>query len=334
MGYQLAREAFSEIFESIKKKYDIWAPVRKEGEGTFSEIDVIRYDKIEDLDEIEWEKRSDYSFKESLLKIRETIFYFTEDETIVPKEQEKDLLIFLRSCEMHALKRLDEMYLKSGREDFYYARMRKKAKFILMGCKESCETGFCVSMGTNKSENYDAYLKLENNRVCLDVSDEELKKYFKGAPEAEVLPEFVQANLEKVELPKHLSKESAKLPIWEEYGARCIGCGRCNFVCPTCTCFTMQDIFYKDNEKAGERRRVWASCQVDKYDTIAGGHEFRTKKADKVRFKVLHKIYHYEKRFGYPMCVGCGRCDSVCPEYISYSNLINRLSKEEKRNEE
>ena len=97
MGYQLAREAFSEIFESIKKKYDIWAPVRKEGEGTFSEIDVIRYDKIEDLDEIEWEKRSDYSFKESLLKIRETIFYFTEDETIVPKEQEKDLLIFLPS---------------------------------------------------------------------------------------------------------------------------------------------------------------------------------------------------------------------------------------------
>lgn len=53
MGYQLAREAFSEIFESIKKKYDIWAPVRKEGEGTFSEIDVIRYDKIKDLDEIE-----------------------------------------------------------------------------------------------------------------------------------------------------------------------------------------------------------------------------------------------------------------------------------------
>ena len=49
MGYQLAREAFSEIFESIKKKYDIWAPVRKEGEGTFSEIDVIRYDKIEEL---------------------------------------------------------------------------------------------------------------------------------------------------------------------------------------------------------------------------------------------------------------------------------------------
>lgn len=76
MGYQLAREAFSEIFESIKKKYDIWAPVRKEGEGTFSEIDVIRYDKIKDLDEIEMGKAFRLSFKESLLKIQRDDFLF------------------------------------------------------------------------------------------------------------------------------------------------------------------------------------------------------------------------------------------------------------------
>ena len=99
-------------------------------------------------------------------------------------------------------------------------------------------------MGTNKSENYDAYLKLENNRVCLDVSDEELKKYFKGAPEAEVLPEFVQANLEKVELPKHLSKESAKLPIWEEYGARCIGWQPLYWLWPLQFCLSDMYLFY------------------------------------------------------------------------------------------
>ena len=47
------------------------------------------------------------------------------------------------------------------------------------------------------------------------------------------------------------------------------------------------------------------------------------------RFKVMHKIYDYEKRFGYPMCVGCGRCDDVCPEYISFQNLVNRLAMKE-----
>ena len=91
----------------------------------------------------------------------------------------------------------------------------------------------------------------------------------------------------------------------------------------------MQDIFYRDNPKAGERRRVWASCQVDGYTDIAGGISFRKKQGDRFRFKVMHKIYDYEKRFGYPMCVGCGRCDNICPEYISYSNCVNRLAKEE-----
>ena len=96
----------------------------------------------------------------------------------------------------------------------------------------------------------------------------------------------------------------------------------------------MQDIFYRDNEKAGERRRVWASCQVDGYTDMAGGISFRKTQGDRFRFKVMHKIYDYEKRFGYPMCVGCGRCDDVCPEYISYSNCINRLAKEEEAHEE
>ena len=91
------------------------------------------------------------------------------------------------------------------------------------------------------------------------------------------------------------------------------------------------DIFYKDNAKVGERRRVWASCQIDGYTDMAGGHGFRQSNADRMRFKVMHKIYDYEKRFGYPMCVGCGRCDDVCPEYISYSNLVNRLAKEESK---
>ena len=144
-----------------------------------------------------------------------------------------------------------------------------------------------------------------------------------------MVPDSPASNPEKVTLPANLSVSSFSSPLWEEYGNRCIGCGRCNFVCPTCTCFTMQDIFYRDNEKAGERRRVWASCQVDGFTDIAGGITFRKDQGDRFRFKVMHKIYDYEKRFGYPMCVGCGRCDDVCPEYISYSNCVNRLAKEE-----
>ncbi len=331
MGYQLKKEEMDTLFTEFTKQYDIWAPVCKEGEGTFSEIDVIRYDKIKSLDEIEWKKKSDYSFKETLLKITETLFYFADDETIVPKGPEKEQIVFLRACDLHALKRLDQIYLDNKFEDFYYKRVRENTKFILMSCSETCETGFCVSMGTNKVDNYDAYIKMNGDIVEVDVKDDALAALFESSRTADVTPDYVTENKERVTLPKQLSTESFTKEIWQEYGSRCINCGRCNFACPTCTCFTTQDIFYQDNKNAGERRRVWASCQVDGYDTIAGGHGFRNTNTDKLRFKVMHKIYDYEKRFGYPMCVGCGRCDAICPEYISYSNLVNRLAKEEQR---
>lgn len=330
MGYKLSKEKAVIIFEQWAKKYDIFAPKVMEGEGCFSDTDIIRYGKIEKRSDIEWSKKSDYSFKEILLAINETLFYFTEDQTTVPKGPEKDILIFLRSCDLHAVKRLDEIYLKNGFEDFYYSRVRERAKFILMGCETTCASGFCVSMGTNKSENYDAYVKVDKDVVYMDLKCEELEAEIKKTAEVtDVTPDYVTENKEKVTLPKKLSNESFTKEIWQEYGSRCIACGRCNFVCPTCTCFTMQDIFYRDNAKVGERRRVWASCQIDGYTDMAGGHGFRKNQGDRMRFKVMHKIYDYEKRFGYPMCVGCGRCDDVCPEYISYSNCVNRLAKEE-----
>lgn len=329
MGIRLSKEEAVQMFSQWMKEYDIFAPVLMEGEGCFSDTDIIRYSKITSFDEIVWDRKSDYSFKETLLAINETLFYFTEDQTMVPKGPQKDLLIFLRSCDLHAVKRLDQIYLENEFEDFYYARIRKKAKFILMGCEKTCQSGFCVSMETNRANNYDAYMKVKQDWVDLDVQCDELEAFVQGGNQQEVIPDYVTENKEKVTLPKQLSNESFTKEIWQEYGERCIACGRCNFVCPTCTCFTMQDIFYKDNKKAGERRRVWASCQVDGYTEMAGGHGFRQKQGDRMRFKVMHKIYDYEKRFGYPMCVGCGRCDDVCPEYISYSNCVNRLAKEE-----
>lgn len=329
MGHQLSRAEADRMFSEWVKQYEVIAPKLMEGEGCFSDTDIIRYGKVTSLDEIVWDKKSDYSFKEALLPINETLFYFTEDQTTVPKGVEKDILIFLRSCDLHAVKRLDEIYLRNGFEDFYYARTREKAKFILMGCETTCDSGFCVSMGTNQTNQYDAYLKLSGDTVYVDIKCKELEMFVNEKEVTEVIPDFVTENKEKVVLPRKLSNQSFTKEIWQEYGERCIGCGRCNFVCPTCTCFTMQDIFYKDNPKVGERRRVWASCQVDGYTEMAGGHGFRQKQSDRMRFKVMHKIYDFEKRFGYPMCVGCGRCDDVCPEYISYSNCVNRLAKEE-----
>ncbi|KYH29356.1 anaerobic sulfite reductase subunit AsrA [Clostridium colicanis] len=325
MGIKLSVEKFDKCIKELQKNYKIYAPVLMEGKGTFSDTDTVRYAEINSITDIEFQKKANFSAKEVLLPITETLFYFTEDEYIEPKKEEKGVLIFLRSCDIHAVKRIDEIYLRNGFEDPYYKTRREKVKFVLMGCQNSFENCFCVSMGSNTTDEYDMYVKLQDENVFMDIKSDEFQVIFEGET-SDVTPDFVESNEVKVNVPENIDIRIFKSKMWKEYSERCIACGRCNFVCPTCTCFTMQDIFYKDNPKNGERRRVWASCQVDGYTTMAGGHGFRQDKGDRMRFKVMHKVYDFKKRNGYHMCVGCGRCDDACPEYISFSNCVNKLN--------
>ena len=92
-------------------------------------------------------------------------------------------------------------------------------------------------------------------------------------------------------------------------------------------CIRDRDKIYDENAHAGERRRVAASCQVAGFDCMAGGHEFRTTAADRMRYRVLHKVHDYKARFGdFHMCVGCGRCSARCPKFISFPATINKMA--------
>lgn len=329
MGYILTINEFNEIIKKLKKDNKVFAPKIFLGEGTFSDTDLVRYGEIEELKDIEFNKKSSFSYKEVIMPMNQTLFYFTEDKCIEPKEDEKGIIVFLRSCDMHSVKRIDEIYLNNGLVDPYYKKLRDKTKFILIGCEKSFDNCFCVSMGTNISKNYDGYINVLNDEIEFDIKDEFFEEYFKNVEKKkeDINIKFAKENEVKVNIPENLDISVMDSSLWKEYSSRCIACGRCNFVCPTCTCFTMQDIFYKDNSKAGERKRVWASCQVKGYTHMAGGHSFREDKGQRMRFKVMHKVYDYKKRFGYHMCVGCGRCDDICPEYISFSNCVNKLEK-------
>jgi len=332
-GFIFSPGGFNSVIEELSKKYLIYAPVLKVGEGRFTDTDVVRYDFVNEVADIELEKKSDYSFKEILTPLSQTLFFFTENDVKEANIDERETLVFLRSCDLNALKRLDQIYLKNGREeDYFYARIRDKVKFVLMGCEHSYEDCFCVDMGTNRADNLDFSFSvdyIDNKFKCL-LKDENLSLVFanNALKEEEVIPGFVTENDTKVKLPKDVPLSIFTSDMWDEYTARCIGCGRCNYVCPTCTCYTMQDVYYTDNGKVGERRRVNASCMVDGYTNVAGGGEYRKKHGDRMRFKTMHKIYDFRKRFGYNMCVGCGRCDTVCPEYISFSNIINKVTAE------
>ncbi|MBR6205607.1 MAG: anaerobic sulfite reductase subunit A [Oscillospiraceae bacterium] len=331
MGYVMDRAGFAEVIAALLKDYRIFAPVRKKGAGRFTDVDAVIYDEIRDAGEIELELKSDYAPKEFLTPLSETLLYFTEDEVKESDFDERPVLLFGRSCDLHSLRRLDQIYLNNGpARDPFYERRRKAVRCVLIGCGHSYDNCFCVSMGSNRCDDgYVFSVDLIDDRIHSNVLDGSFIKFFSevpGAEEKDVLPRFVTENDVKVEIPEEVPREIVRSGLWDEYTSRCINCGRCNFVCPTCTCYTMQDVFYSDNGRAGERRRVGASCMVDGYTDVAGGGQYRRKNGERMRFKVLHKISDFKKRFGYQMCVGCGRCDDICPEYISFSNIINKVN--------
>ncbi len=331
MGWNLSGSDFNDLIAKVKADYTVLAPKRFIGRGRFSETDLIRYDEIETLDDIVWDEKSNFSPKEVVFPITQTLFHFTEKAFSEPEPDEKAFLIFLRPCDINGIRRLDTIYLKNGSQsDAYYARLRQRVRFAMIECTEGFDTCFCVSMKSNVTADYDMAVRLRRGGALLEVKNDAFMKYVPpGIPQVDFTPAFIQENKIQVTVP-----DVDEMPVgiythemWNEYKSRCIACGRCNTTCITCSCHTTSDIYYDDNQLVGERRRTWACCHIDGFTDMAGGIAFRKDNGARMRFKVLHKVYDYKKRFGEHMCVGCGRCDDNCPEYISYSGCINKLSR-------
>ena len=334
MGYRLKIQEVNELFKELKKEYKIYAPKRFSKQGRYSDTDIIKYAEINTVDEIVYDEKSTYPAKEVVTPINQTLYYFTEDEFRESKiPHSKKILIFARPCDINAQERQDKVYLENGNfQDEFYKRMRDRVKFVCMECVEGWDTCFCTSMGSNKTDNYSLAVRFSNDSVLFNVNDGEFKDYFNGSEKEDFTLEFIKENKTKVTIPEIKDKEVLeklkKHPMWEEFNKRCIGCGSCTIACSTCTCFTTVDIAYSENGKVGERRRVAASCHVNGFDEMAGGHTFRNTLGDKMRYKVLHKIHDYKETFGdNHMCVGCGRCTDRCPENISITATIGKVAK-------
>lgn len=110
--------------------------------------------------------------------------------------------------------------------------------------------------------------------------------------------------------------------FWEEIAAACILCTGCNLVCPTCTCFGVQDWRYPDRL---ERSRMWDSCQLDGFMREAGGHNPLGTEALRTRRRIHHKLATDKVKWGEISCFLCGRCDAVCPTGIGILAVAKRM---------
>ncbi|MFQ5951793.1 MAG: anaerobic sulfite reductase subunit AsrA [Candidatus Omnitrophota bacterium] len=324
---KFSKEEAQSVFDELSRHYRVVAPMEKPGEGRLSDTDLVTYDEVKSFDQIEFSKQTFFSAKSVVFPLRETMFTFQKNKREESNEEMLPTIIFLRSCDIHAMEVIDIHFLEGNDlEDPYYEKRREKIKFFLIECCESFENCYCVSLGTNKTENYSAFMRKNDHGYEIRVKDKELEEYFPSGGGIVKEPRFVEKNMRSVEIPGQIDVSLFEDDIWKEYSLRCIACGRCNTSCPTCTCFSVQDILSED-ENALHRRRIWSSCHVKNFALLAGNHDFRIKNGDRMRYRTLHKIMDFNKRNGRQMCTGCGRCDDVCPVYISMFLCVDKINK-------
>lgn len=330
-SFSVRADRIDPIFTRLKAKYRIFAPKRFPGRGPKGS-DLIRYGEIDTLADIEYKEKSHFSAKEVFYPISQTMFYFN-GESCAEKELDdgRDILLFVRPCDLNAIRRLDDIFLHNGQPDLYYARMRETVKPVLLECREGFDNCFCASMGTNEAWDYAAAVRIDDICALMEICDEELLPYFQDEVPIAFTPEFVQENRRSARLPRIEGREElgqvCGLDYWKQFDEDCIACGGCNTVCPTCSCFDTVDVIYNETSPDGERRRVWSGCMLRDFTQTAGGGMARKTQGANMRFKVLHKMYDFKERFGGAhMCVGCGRCIDRCPKDIDYLDAVNGLT--------
>lgn len=253
-------------------------------------------------------------------------------------DEGKKIIFGVHSCEINALLTLDRVF--AGKYvDTYYFRRRQNTAIIGISCipDEYC---YCHSMGTSfVEEGFDLFLSDVGNAYLVKVgtslgddmvstaenlfteyNDKDLQEYKRRINE---FPSLFETKVDESDLPAILDMEY-KSEIWEEMGNRCFNCGICSMVCPTCFCFDVYDEVCLDGE-TGERKRCWDSCLFKSHAMVAGGHNFREKRADRFKHRFLHKHQEFMGEFGRPSCVGCGRCTQDCPADIHFVGMLKRI---------
>jgi sulfhydrogenase subunit beta (sulfur reductase) len=248
----------------------------------------------------------------------------------VPAGSDRPLVyVGAHACDIHALKILDLIFL-SDFVDTYYQRNRERLTVIGYGCFPDAKC-FCDSLGTGTVEDgFDMFLTPLEGRFLVTVATA------RGDEIVRALPDFfeVATRQDRTDYLARLRQREASFttaidvddlpyvlelkrddPVWEELGKKCLCCGSCSMVCPTCTCFNVRDEVPEEGRAV--RVRTWDACLYSNYALVAGGHNFRAARADRVRNRYYHKQEAFVREFGKPSCVGCGRCIENCPTGIN-----------------
>ena len=250
-----------------------------------------------------------------------------------PKAPPRYAFVGVRSCDLHAVAIQDRVFLGDRYVDADYEARRRDAVFIAVNCSRAGGTCFCASMGTGPRVTGGHDLALtellddEGHRFLVEVGSPVGAELLSEVPHRPARPDELGAGEAAVERTRasmgrtldttdirDLLQANAEHPRWDDVADRCLSCGNCTMVCPTCFCSSAEDRTDLAGDEA-EHTRVWDSCFTLEHSYVHGGSVRRSGRS-RYRQWMTHKLSTWIDQFGTSGCVGCGRCITWCPVAI------------------
>jgi len=324
------KDSLEKLFDILKQNSKtIYAPAPKNSKvsfresNNFSEIATGYIQTVQSSKEVAFprtEKLLDYS------KSKEGISVKGIDINKVPEI----ILWGVRPCDAMGIGELSAIFNWDYKDEIYNSRLSRITVFGF-SCSKADEYCFCTSVGGNPGNTSGSDILFTQLGNDGDYLAEVLTD--KGSTVVSMASGLFEAakNIEKekflADIPVKFDREEIrkKLEIffeseqWVEQSLKCLGCGACAYVCPTCACFDIQD---EAHGKSGSRVRCWDSCGFSLFTLHTSGHNPREVQSQRWRQRIMHKFSYMPERLNVYGCTGCGRCSRACPADM---NILEHL---------
>ena len=253
----------------------------------------------------------------------------------------------VRGCDLAAIATLDRVLGRAQFPDDSFVKRHRQIFVVAVNCTEPGGLCFCASMGTGPAAGpgFDLSLteRLDGDAVTylVDVGTAEGADVLADLPHRAADGAEVSSSRAAVEAASHrmgrqmpdanlrdLLMAARESPQWDEVASRCLTCGNCTMVCPTCYCTSTEEVSDLTGQHA-ERWQNWASCYEFDFTFVHGGGSVRQSGASRYRHWITHKLGTWHDQFDMSGCVGCGRCIAWCPTGIDITEEMNKMARDD-----
>lgn len=291
------------------------------------------------------------AIKPILFKPRETVWKVvrnSEGKLIFQAENPPEnpvAIIGARACDLAAMSIQDKVFLEKDHVNENYQKRRNSLFIVAINCTYSSHNCFCVSAGTGPfvKNSYDILMTELQNGFTVSLGSEKGQQIISRLNLSCARPEQCQQSEKRVEqaakmqtkrIPLNNTRELRDLlfsnldhPRWEEVAERCLSCGNCTSVCPTCFCHSEVEVPALDGN-ASTHQREWDSCFTAGHSYLSGSGVVRDDTRKRYRQWLTHKVGSWFDQFDTSGCVGCGRCITWCPVGIDITEELAAISGE------